>query len=38
MTFERLLREHHTIAAFTNMFYIAIGYKNKAKLKVAASI
>ena len=29
-------RENHTIAASANMFYIVIGYKNKADMKVAA--
>ena len=36
MTFGTTLREH-TMAASANMFYIAIGYKNKANMKVAAS-
>ena len=36
MTFGTSLREH-TMAASANMFYIAIGYKNKANMKVAAS-
>ena len=35
MTFGTTLREH-TMAA-SAMFYIAIGYKNKANMKVAAS-
>ena len=37
MTFGTTLREHRTMAASANMFYIAIGYKNKANMKVAAS-
>ena len=36
MTFGTL-REHHAMAASANIFYIAIGYKNKANMKVAAS-
>ena len=36
MTFGTSLREH-TMAASANMFYIAIGYENKANVKVAAS-
>ena len=36
MTFGATLREHHTIAA-SAMFYIAIGYKNNANMKVGAS-
>ena len=36
MTFGTTLREC-TMAASANMFYIAIGYKNKANMKVAAS-
>ena len=36
MTFGTTLREH-TMAASANMFYIAIGYKNRANMKVAAS-
>ena len=35
MTFGTTLREH-TMAASANMFYIVIGYKNKANMKVAA--
>ena len=35
MTFGTTLREH-TMAA-SAMFYMAIGYKNKANMKVAAS-
>ena len=31
------LRQHHTMAASANTFYIAISYKNKANMKVAAS-
>ena len=37
MTFETTLREHHTMAASASMFYIAIGYNNKANMKVIAS-
>ena len=37
MTFGTTLRERHTMAASANMFCIAIGYKNKANIKVAAS-
>ena len=37
MTFGTTLREHRTMAASANMFYIAIGYKNKTKMKVATS-
>ena len=37
MTFGTTLREH-TMVASANMFYIAIRYKNKANMKVAASI
>ena len=37
MTFGATWREHRTIAASTYMFYITIGYKNKANMKVAAS-
>ena len=37
MTFGTTLREHRTMAASANMFYIAIGYKNKANMKVAVS-
>ena len=37
MTFGTAFREHHTMATSANMFYITIGYKNKAKMKVAAS-
>ena len=36
MTFGTTLREH-TMAASANMFYIAIGYKNRANMKVATS-
>ena len=36
MTFGTTLREH-TMVASAVMFYIAIGYKNKANMKVAAS-
>ena len=31
MAFGTTLREHHTMAAYVSMFYIAIGYKNKSK-------
>ena len=31
------LAEHLTMAAFASMFFIAIGYKNEANIKVAAS-
>ena len=37
MTFGTTLREHHPMAPFANMFYITIGYKNRANMKVAAS-
>ena len=37
MTFGTTLREHRTMAASGNMFYIAISYKHKANMKVAAS-
>ena len=37
MTFGATLREHRTMVASANMFYIAIGYKNKANMKVAVS-
>ena len=37
MTFGTTLGEHYPIAASANMFYIAIGYKNRANMKVAAS-
>ena len=37
MIFGTTLREHHSMAASANMFYIAIGYKNRANMKVAAS-
>ena len=37
MTFGTTLREHRTMAASGNMFYFAIGYKNKANMKVADS-
>ena len=37
MSFGTTLREHHPKAASVNMFYIAIGYKNRANMKVAAS-
>ena len=36
MNFGTTLREH-TMDASANMFHIAIGYKNKANMKVAAS-
>ena len=37
MPFGTTLREHHPMAAFANMFYIVIGYKNRENMKVAAS-
>ena len=37
MIFGTTLREHHSMAASVNMFYIAIGYKNRANMKVATS-
>ena len=37
MTFGTTLREHHLMDASANMFYIAIGYNNKANMKVIAS-
>ena len=37
MAFGTTLREHHTMAAYVSMFYIAIGYKNKSNMKVADS-
>ena len=37
MTFGTTLREHHLMDASANMFYIAIGYNNKANMKEAAS-
>ena len=37
MTFRMILREHRTIAAPANMFYIAIDYTNKTNMKVVAS-
>ena len=37
MTFGMTLGEHLTIAASASMFYIAINYKNKENMKVAAS-
>ena len=37
MTLGTTLREHLTMAASANMFYIAIDYKNKSNMKVAAS-
>ena len=37
MTFGTTLREPHTMAASANVFFIAIGYKNKVNMKVAAS-
>ena len=37
MTFGTTLRKHRTMAVSANMFYIAIGYKNKANMIVAAS-
>ena len=35
MTFGTALKEH-TMAASANIFYIAIGYKNEANMKVTA--
>ena len=37
MTFRMTLEEQLTIAASASMFYIAIDYKNKPNMKVAAS-
>ena len=37
MAFETTLGEHLTMAASTDMFYIANDYKNKPNNKVAAS-
>ena len=37
MPFGTTLREHHPMAASADMFYIAIGYKNRENMKVAAS-
>ena len=37
MTFGMTLGEHLTMAASASMFYIAINYKNKQNMKVAAS-
>ena len=37
MTSGITLAEHLTMAASASMFYIAIGYKNEANIKVAAS-
>ena len=37
MTFGKALGEHLTMAASADMFYIAINYKNKTNMKVAAS-
>ena len=37
MTFGLSLGEHFTMAASISMFYIAIYYKNKTNMKVAAS-
>ena len=37
MTFGMTLGEHLTMAASASMFYIAIDYKNKTNMKVAAS-
>ena len=36
MTFGMTLREHVTMVASASMFYIAIDYKNKRNMKVAA--
>ena len=37
MTFGMTLREHVTMTTSASMFYIAIDYKNKRNMKVAAS-
>ena len=37
MTFRMTLEEQLTIVASASMFYIAIDYKNKPNMKVAAS-
>ena len=37
MTFGITLEEQLTMAASPSMFYISIDYKNKSKMKVAAS-
>ena len=37
MSFGTTLGEYLTMTASTNMFYIAIDYKNKSNMKVVAS-
>ena len=37
MTFRMTLEKQFTMAASASMFYIAIDYKNKPNMKVAAS-
>ena len=37
MTFGETLGKHLTMAASANTFFIAIDYKNKANIKVAAN-
>ena len=37
MTFGMTLREHLTMATSASIFYIAIDYKNKRNMKIAAS-
>ena len=37
MTFETTSGEHRTMAASANMFCVAVDYKNKTNMKVAAS-
>ena len=37
MTFGMTLRERLTMAASASLFYVAINYKNKRNIKVAAS-
>ena len=37
MIFGTTLRQNRTMAASADMFYIAVGYKNKTNTKVAAS-
>ena len=38
MTFGMTLREHVTMFPSASMFYIAIDYKNKRNMKLAAKI
>ena len=38
MSFGETLGKHLTMAASANIFFIAIDYKNKANIKVAANI